>query len=166
MNIFKQIAHTVMSIIKISSPGSKQIKYLRQSVTLTAFGDPMFDAVGNNIAEVHALFGRIVGSDRLQACSIYTTFDGMAAVEMSNRYFTLKNEVPNAAARIPLEEDIDPHGNLSTAAGNSYVHTAENQVNYFERQVKNKDDHRYFNQEKLNRILIWLLLIGLFQLLQ
>ena len=109
-----------------------------------AFGDPIFDAAeNNNIAEVHALFGRIVGSDHLQACSIYTTFDGMAAVEMSNRYFTPKNEVPDAAARILLEEDIDPHGNLSTATGNNYVHTAENQVTYFEWQVKNKDDYRY-----------------------
>ncbi|KAF8802166.1 hypothetical protein BYT27DRAFT_7261281 [Phlegmacium glaucopus] len=58
------------------SIGNKQIKYIRQSVTLIAFGDPMFDAVGVNIAKVHALLGRIVGADRLQECSMYMIFDG------------------------------------------------------------------------------------------
>ena len=95
-----------------------------------------------NIAEVHALFGRIVGTDRLQACSIYTTFDGSAAVEMLNRYFTPKNEVADAAAGIMLGDEIDPHGHLSRAAGAGYIHTADNQVFYFERQVKSEDDHR------------------------
>ena len=95
-----------------------------------------------NIAEVHALFGRVVGNDRLQACAIYTTFDGAAAVEMSNRYFTPKNEVPDAGAAIVLSEDVDPLGSLSRAAGTGYLHTADNQVYYFERQMKNKDDHR------------------------
>ncbi|KAF8805555.1 hypothetical protein BYT27DRAFT_7224755 [Phlegmacium glaucopus] len=96
------------------STGSKQIKYIRQSVTLTAFSDSAFDAVGTNIAEVHTLFRRI----------------------MSNRYFTPKSEVPDVAAGIVLGEDIDPHGNLRRAAGTGYVHTADNQVYYFEQQVK------------------------------
>lgn len=106
------------------------------------FGDSAFDAVGTNIAEVHALFGRIVGADRLQGCSMYTTFDGTTAVEMSNRYFTPKSEAPDAAAGIVLGEDIDPHGNLRRAAGTGYIHTEENQVCYYERQVKGEDDHR------------------------
>lgn len=98
--------------------------------------------MGTNIAEVHALFGRIVGADRLQGCSMYTTFDGTTAVEMSNRYFTPKSEAPDAAAGIVLGEDIDPHGNLRRAAGTGYIHTEENQVCYYERQVKGEDDHR------------------------
>ena len=73
---------------------------------------------------------------------MYTTFDGVAAVEMSNRYFTPKNEVPDAAAGIVLGDDIDPLGSLSRAAGTGYIHTADNQVCYFERQMKTKDDHR------------------------
>lgn len=94
------------------------------------------------IAEVHAFFGRIVGTDRLQACTMSTTFDGTAAVEMSNRYFTPKKNGPDAAAGILLGEDIDPHGHLTRAAGTGYVHTEDNQVHYYERQVKSEEDHR------------------------
>lgn len=102
----------------------------------------MADAVGANIAEVHALFGRVVGTNRLQACSMYTTFNGSAAVEISNWYFTPKNKVADAAAGIFLGDEIDPLGNLIRAATTGYIHTADNQVYYFERQMKSKDDHR------------------------
>ena len=59
-----------------------------------------------------------------------------------SRYFTPKNEVSNAAAGIALGDDIDPEGYLSRAAGTGYIHTADNQVYYFERQVKSTNDHR------------------------
>ncbi|KDR70625.1 hypothetical protein GALMADRAFT_75833 [Galerina marginata CBS 339.88] len=125
------------------STGSRQIRYIRQSVTLTAFGDAMFDLVGSNIAEVHALFGRIVGADQLQECSMFANFEGYAAVEMSNRYFTPKNEA-SGATEIGLTDEIDPQGSLRKAAGAGYVHTDDNQVGYYERQVKGAD-YLYIN---------------------
>ncbi|KDR84719.1 hypothetical protein GALMADRAFT_52917, partial [Galerina marginata CBS 339.88] len=44
---------------------------------------------------------------------------------------------------ISLGEEINPHGHLTKAAGTGYVHIEDNQVYYFERQVKNEDDHRF-----------------------
>ncbi|KDR79834.1 hypothetical protein GALMADRAFT_62586, partial [Galerina marginata CBS 339.88] len=122
--------------------GSRQMKYVRQSVTLTGLGSPAFDAVSVNVAEVHTLFGRIVGADRLQECSIYTTFEGGAAVEMSNRYFTPSKEAESGAARI-LSEEIDPLGILTQAAGTEYIHTEDNEVCYYERQGKNEDNYKF-----------------------
>ncbi|KAF8802170.1 hypothetical protein BYT27DRAFT_7215577 [Phlegmacium glaucopus] len=61
---------------------------------------------------------------------------------MSNRYFTPKSEAPNAVG-IVLADDVDPHGNLTRAAGSGYIHTEDNQVYYFKRQVKSEDDHRF-----------------------
>ncbi|KDR66261.1 hypothetical protein GALMADRAFT_19944, partial [Galerina marginata CBS 339.88] len=121
---------------------ARQVKYVRQGVTITALGDSVFDTVGATVAEVHTLFGRIVGDERLQDCSIYATFEEHAAVEMSNRYFTPRREAGSATGRL-LGEDIDPLGILTKAAGTEYIHTEDNEVYYYERRGKNESDQRF-----------------------
>ena len=118
------------------------MRYLRQSLGLTALGDPIFDDVCENIARVHALFGRAVGN-RLQECSVYSLFEGFTALEMSNRYFMPKKEASSAVI-LELTSDIDPLGNLAQAGGNTYVYTEDNQVYYFERQQGKKDTEHKF----------------------
>ena len=63
-------------------------KYLRQGVTITGLQSFTFNKNIYTVAEVHALFSRAVGVDKLEECQVITAYKGMSALELSNRYFT------------------------------------------------------------------------------
>ena len=52
------------------------------------------------------------------------------AIDTSNRYFTLRTE-GNQDNECAITDDMDPKGYLKKAAGNTYIHTEENNVQYF-----------------------------------
>jgi hypothetical protein len=87
------------------------VKYLRQSLTLTALGKECFEKILANIAEVHTLFDQSIRENCLQACSIFTTFDDSPAMEMANCYFTPRSETTIGNIR-ELGTTIDPQGFL------------------------------------------------------
>lgn len=120
---------------------TNHVRYLRQSVTLTGLQTPTFEKILNTIAEIHTLFGRSVGMSKLEECGGITSYKGMPAVELSNRYFTPRNST-TGGDEIPLSADIDPHGYLSDAAGTGLFHSEENTVSYFERHITNGDDYK------------------------
>jgi hypothetical protein len=120
--------------------GSKQLRYLRQSLTLTALDNTMYDKFVENIAVVHGIFGRAVGPNKLQPCSISSTLDDVLVIDMANRYFTPKKDASSALA-VDFTADIDPHGYLAMAAGNDYVHTQDNSVLYYKRREAKNDGH-------------------------
>jgi hypothetical protein len=132
---------SLLSRMLYFSAGSKQLRYLRQSLSLTALGSTIYDKFTENIAAVHGIFGRAVGANKLQACSIFTSSDDMFDIELANRYFTPKSEARSAQA-VELSADIDPHGYLSMAAGSDYVHTQDNNVLYYKRTEAKSDGHR------------------------
>ena len=107
------------------------MKFLRQSATLTGLGNTSFNSALSNIAVVHAIFKRAIGS-QLTDSAIQSTYTEFPAIDMANRYFT-----PQALALAedvrPLTVDVDPHGTLAKAAGTAYVHTEENKVYYFQK---------------------------------
>ena len=108
-----------------------KVKYLRQSATLTAFGNPVFEKPIENIAEIYAIFKRAVG-DNLSESAVYSTYEGFPAIDVANRYFTPKGAADPEEIR-PLTAEVDPNGYLAKAAGSKYVHTEENKVYYFEK---------------------------------
>lgn len=116
----------------LRSPTGRGPRYARQSLTLTGLGGKDFEGVINAVAEVQDLFKRSVG-DRMQDCTILTTYDGNPAVEMSNRFFTPRGEA-NPTDICQLGESVDPRGYLAKAAGTQWVHTNDNRVLYFERK--------------------------------
>ena len=115
----------------LSTRINSKVKYLRQSVTLTAFGNPVFDKPIENIAAIYAIFKRAVG-DNLSESAVYSTYEGFPAIDAANRYFTPKNGADSEEIR-PLTAEVDPNGYLAKAAGSKYVHTEENKVYYFEK---------------------------------
>lgn len=53
------------------------------------------------------------------------------AIDTSNRYFTLRTE-RNRTDECIITDEMDPKGYLKKAAGNTYIHTEENRVHYFQ----------------------------------
>ena len=116
--------------VPLFRPISK-VKYLRQSTTLTAFGNPAFDKPIKNIAAIHAIFKRAV-RDNLSENAVYSMFEDFPAINVANRYFTPRSSADSEEIR-PLTAEVDPNGYLARAAGSTYVHTEENKVYYFEK---------------------------------
>jgi len=107
------------------------VKYLRQSATLTAFGNPAFNKPIESIAAIHGIFKRAVG-DHLSESPVHSTYEEFPAIDVSNRYFTPRGAADPEEIR-PLTAELDPNGYLAKAAGSTYVHTEENRVYYFEK---------------------------------
>lgn len=105
------------------------MKYIRQSVALTAFGDPVFNNLLANIAVIHTIFGRAIGYQLIENGS-QTAHE--PTIDVSNRYFVPKANTSPEDIR-SLTAEVDPFGTLAKAAGTAYVHTEENKVYYFEK---------------------------------
>ena len=117
---------------------------MRQGVTITGLQSSTFKKIIHTVAEVHALFSRAVGIDKLEECQMITAYKGMSALELSNRYFTPRKNMVEDDELI-LSADIDPYGYLAKAAGTTLCYTEENAVLYFERQGTNEDDYKFSN---------------------
>ena len=115
---------------------------MRQSVSITGLQSSTFDNIIHTVAETHALFGRAVGTENLQECEIITSYKGMSALELSNRYFTPRKDMAEDSELV-LSADIDPYGSLSKAAGTGLCYTEENAVLYFERQGSNDEEYKF-----------------------
>ena len=109
---------------------SHSIKFLRQSARITGYGNESFEKLTAEIAGIQALFKRAIGP-QLQDDTGLSDHDGFTAIDTSNRYFTLRTE-RNQDNECAITDEMDPKGYLKKAAGNAYVHTEENQVQYFE----------------------------------
>lgn len=104
------------------------MKYLRQSASLTAFGNPVFDNLFANIAVIHTIFRRAIGDQLAQ--SLYAEYP--ATIDVANRYFVPKAKTLPADI-CTLTAEVDPFGTLERAAGSAYIHTEENKVYHFEK---------------------------------
>jgi hypothetical protein len=91
----------------------------------------VFQKVIKDITEMHALMDRSIGDNKVDQCGIIGQYDGNTCLEIYNRYFTPRQDVPHAS-EIMFSDDIDPHGYLKAAAGAQLIHCEENTVVYFE----------------------------------
>lgn len=120
----------MLNIPLLIRPNSK-VKYLHQSATLTAFGNPVFNKPIKNIAAIYAIFKRAIG-DNLSESAFHSTYEEFPAINVVNRYFTPRGGAASEEIQ-PLTAEVDPNGYLAKAAGSTYVHTEENKVYYFEK---------------------------------
>jgi hypothetical protein len=58
-------------------------------------------------------------------------FGGGQAIDMSNRYFTLRHH-DTQAVTVPFYKDVDPEGILLEIAGVDLTYCQENQLLYYE----------------------------------
>jgi len=113
------------------------VRFLRQGISLTGLGGNGMDHIFEKLAEVQGIFKRFFG-DRIQDCSIFSSFKGYTTLDMSNRYFMPK-EGAHDDDICDLGQAVDPQGDLANLAGSSFVHTTDNKVFYYERSKTGKD---------------------------
>ena len=76
----------------VISPASKQIRHLRQGISITRLGlDDFLDQV-NMIPEIAALFTRAVSKDKIDPNAIIREQDALTTLNASNHYFTSKKD--------------------------------------------------------------------------
>ncbi len=116
---------------RLSRTNSHNIRFLRQSARITGYGIQSFDNLTVDLARIHAIFKRAIGP-QLQDDAGIGQHDGFAAIDASNRYFSLKTGGNIEDERL-ITDDMDPKGYLRKAAGTTYAHTEDNKVYYFEK---------------------------------
>lgn len=93
--------------VPLSIRPSNKAKYLRQSATLTTFGNLVFDKLIENIAAIYAIFKRAV-RDNISENAVYSMYEDSPAIDVANRYFSPRGR----SQRIPSKSgrhDIHPH---------------------------------------------------------
>ncbi|KAJ7034423.1 hypothetical protein C8F04DRAFT_906180, partial [Mycena alexandri] len=101
---------------------------LSQQVTLTGLGSKLFDTGVSNLKDLHSLFARYFHGTEVTKASAAVGDD--VAIVASNRYLTTLEDDPNAVG-IAFGRGVDPMESFKPHVGASYVHAAENVVEYF-----------------------------------
>jgi hypothetical protein len=134
------------------SPTSKQIRHLRQDISITGLGLDEFQDQVNMIPDIAALFTRAVKEDKIQPNAIIGEQEDLTTLNASNRYFTPKKDA-HTAKELVFPQDVDPYGNLTRLIGTALVHIEENNVSYYERVSSARaGDTRYIPSKYLSYI--------------
>jgi hypothetical protein len=89
-----------------------------------------------SVVDIYDIFQRQFADGKLEGWSP-GSHRGHTALDASNRFFTPKKDAPTAD-HIPFDEAVDPHGILEAMRDSGYVHTEENVVCYYIRQIDEK----------------------------
>ncbi|KAF8953054.1 hypothetical protein BDZ97DRAFT_1767750 [Flammula alnicola] len=104
------VEYLKFKVISIEGQPCGKVKYLHQSATFTAFGNPVFDKPIENIAAIYAIFKRAIG-DNLVEGDVCSTYEDFSAIDVANRYFTPRGGAASEEIR-PLTTEVDPKGYL------------------------------------------------------
>lgn len=63
-----------------------------------------------------------------------SSFQGYTTIDISNRYFTLAHLEKQDDEQVPFSTSVDPDRILLMAMGNKFIHTEDNEVEYYEAQ--------------------------------
>ena len=119
---------------KIYRISAHRLRYLRQRVVLTGLGSATFTSALEAAGEVYGCFDRQFSEGILESwtCSEEKSF-GFPCLDVSNRYLTPAKEAKGQ--EVAFQKGVDPRGVLRGMVNSdgtcSYVHTEDNQVQYF-----------------------------------
>ncbi|KDR64926.1 hypothetical protein GALMADRAFT_149157 [Galerina marginata CBS 339.88] len=121
----------------------KQRHFMRQSATLSGLGSALFNQAIQNAQDIHQMFSRTFPQGALEDWNP-AMFEGHPAIDMNNRFFTLRKQAIMDEI-IPFSNEVDPHGILAAAMGadDQFVHTTENEVEYYELLHDHEQEIRY-----------------------
>ena len=121
-------------LIKFNRISAHRFKYLRQRVVLTGLGSATFMSALEAANQVYGTFDRQFSEGILDCwSSSEEECFGFPCLDISSRYLTPAKEAKGQ--EIAFQKGVDPRGILhGMAIGDgtcSYVHTEDNQVQYF-----------------------------------
>lgn len=114
---------------------AQHYRFLQQWIVLTGLGSPTFTRAFEAAVEIYGYFDHQFSEGILESwmASQDSELDAMPCFDISNRYLTPTKETKDLD--IPFKKGVDPWGILrGMASGNgtcTYVHTEDNQVQYF-----------------------------------
>ena len=104
--------------------------YLRQSMMLTGLSSPKFNDAIQSIHAIEDIYRRQAVEGNMEAW-IPSSFQGHPSIDVSNRYFTPRQHALQDR-HISFSQAVDPDNILSEAMGEEFVHTEDNEVEYYE----------------------------------
>lgn len=124
-----------MTLIRVS----RQASSTQQSISITGLGLESFDDAVRGLLALHQVLQKEVASEVLDWTP--GRFSGMLALSFWNRYFSLPKEA-NEEPSITFPESLDPHRLLRQAVRHP-LYLADNEVQYYERQVTVRGEKKY-----------------------
>ena len=97
---------------------------------LTGLSSPKFNDAILSIRAIEDIFRQQVG-DRSMEVWVPSAFQGHPSIDVGNRYFTPCQHALQDR-HISFSPAIDPDNILSEAMGEEFVHTEDNEVEYYE----------------------------------
>ncbi|KAK7034474.1 hypothetical protein VNI00_012321 [Paramarasmius palmivorus] len=120
--------------IRATSP-----KHLQQRIVLTGLSTPTFQKALHGVTYIDGLLRlNIRDKPREQG----RTVGGHSTITIANRYFTSK-KIATEEEHIDFHPNIDPKGILDAFRGNALVHTMENEVYYYRKQILQSGDYHF-----------------------
>lgn len=80
---------------------------------------------------IEDIFRRQLAADRNMEVWVPSSFQGHPSIDIGNRYFTPRQHALQDR-HISFSSVVDPDNILSEAMGEEYVHTEDNEVEYYE----------------------------------
>ncbi|KAK7037367.1 hypothetical protein VNI00_011117 [Paramarasmius palmivorus] len=109
-------------------------RHVQQRVLLTGLDSPTFAEAMQGLARIDGVLRQAIREDHPRALLGET--EGYTTVEIANRYFTSK-KVTREEHHVNFTKEVDPKGILNDLRGEAFVHTQDNVVEYYQRQVVN-----------------------------
>jgi len=103
---------------------------------LTGLSSPKFNDAILSIRAIEDIFRRQV-VDRNMEMWVPSVFQGHQSIDVGNRYFTPRQHALQDR-HISFSSVIDPENILSEAMGDEFVHTEDNEVEYYEAQTEGR----------------------------
>lgn len=106
--------------------------YLRQSLMLTGLSSPKFNDAILSVRAIEDIFRRqALDGDLDMEVWVPSAFQGYPSMDVGNRYFTPHKHALRES-QISFNPLVDPDNILSEAMGEEFVHTDDNEVEYYE----------------------------------
>ena len=104
--------------------------YLQQSLMLTGLSLPKFNDAVMSLSAIENIFRQQAVDGNMEVWAP-SAFQGHLSIDIGNRYFTPRQHALHER-HISFSTAIDPDNILSEAMGEEFVHTEDNEVEYYE----------------------------------
>ena len=98
---------------------------------LTGLSSPKFNDAVQSMHTIEDIFQRQAVLDGNMEVWVQSAFQGQPSIDVGNRYFTPRQHALQDR-QISFSTAIDPDIILSEAMGEEFVHTEDNEVEYYE----------------------------------